>query len=104
AEDGIRDFHVTGVQTCALPIFQTIARAAKLTGQAFADLLDRFFSQLPREVPYAVELRNQEFLVPPYFAVLREHNVAHVFNSWTRSEERRVGKARKWAWMLVSQS
>src|SRR5690606_39535958 len=23
AEDGIRDFHVTGVQTCALPILQT---------------------------------------------------------------------------------
>src|SRR5690606_40128112 len=23
AEDGIRDFHVTGVQTCALPIFWT---------------------------------------------------------------------------------
>src|SRR5690606_40954781 len=23
AEDGIRDFHVTGVQTCALPICQT---------------------------------------------------------------------------------
>src|SRR5690606_11341544 len=23
AEDGIRDFHVTGVQTCALPIYQT---------------------------------------------------------------------------------
>lgn len=64
--------------------FQTIARGAKLTGQAFADLLDGFFSRLPRDVPYAVELRNQEFLVPPYFAVLREHNVAHVFNSWTR--------------------
>src|SRR5690606_40618579 len=27
AEDGIRDFHVTGVQTCALPIW---VRAAKL--------------------------------------------------------------------------
>ena len=64
--------------------FQTIARSAKLTGQAFADLLDRFFSRLPRDVPYAVELRNQEYLAPPYFAVLREHNVAHVFNSWTR--------------------
>src|SRR5690606_9588227 len=25
AEDGIRDFHVTGVQTCALPILQTEA-------------------------------------------------------------------------------
>src|SRR5690606_34520477 len=24
AEDGIRDFHVTGVQTCALPIFSTL--------------------------------------------------------------------------------
>src|SRR5690606_39421443 len=23
AEDGIRDFHVTGVQTCALPIYNT---------------------------------------------------------------------------------
>src|SRR5690606_5901141 len=27
AEDGIRDFHVTGVQTCALPIFPTAPRA-----------------------------------------------------------------------------
>src|SRR5690606_40175747 len=25
AEDGIRDFHVTGVQTCALPIFRHAA-------------------------------------------------------------------------------
>lgn len=64
--------------------FQAIPRAARLTGAVFADLLDRFFSRLPRDVPYAVEIRNQEYLVPPYFAVLREHNVAHVFNSWTR--------------------
>src|SRR5690606_39304158 len=27
AEDGIRDFHVTGVQTCALPILQSDCRA-----------------------------------------------------------------------------
>src|SRR5690606_39851567 len=32
AEDGIRDFHVTGVQTCALPIFIEAA----LTEQAVA--------------------------------------------------------------------
>lgn len=64
--------------------FQTIARAAKITAQDFADRLDAFFSQLPRTGQYAVELRNQEFLMPPYFAVLREHGVAHVFNSWTR--------------------
>src|SRR5207302_5635879 len=28
AEDGIRDFHVTGVQTCALPICQLAGQAA----------------------------------------------------------------------------
>src|SRR5690606_40966361 len=33
AEDGIRDFHVTGVQTCALPISQHVfLRAEGLTG------------------------------------------------------------------------
>src|SRR5690606_41087853 len=41
AEDGIRDFHVTGVQTCALPIFSStvvrprsssrIGRTSKMT-------------------------------------------------------------------------
>src|SRR5690606_41185479 len=30
AEDGIRDFHVTGVQTCALPIYEV----AKILGEA----------------------------------------------------------------------
>ena len=64
--------------------FQTIARSAGMTAQALADRLDAFFSRLPPEGQYAVELRNQEFLTPPYFAVLREHGVAHVFNSWTR--------------------
>src|SRR5690606_31765348 len=29
AEDGIRDFHVTGVQTCALPIFNHRRRPAR---------------------------------------------------------------------------
>jgi len=64
--------------------FQTIGRSARLNALDFANLLDGFFSRLPREIPYAVEIRNLEFLTPPYFAVLREHNVAHVFNSWTR--------------------
>src|SRR5690606_39600254 len=30
AEDGIRDFHVTGVQTCALPIFTARRRDERL--------------------------------------------------------------------------
>src|SRR5690606_39802495 len=32
AEDGIRDFHVTGVQTCALPISLRLGRAPSFTG------------------------------------------------------------------------
>src|SRR5436309_4836826 len=31
AEDGIRDFHVTGVQTCALPILRGSSTRASLT-------------------------------------------------------------------------
>src|SRR5690606_39476174 len=34
AEDGIRDFHVTGVQTCALPIFVGAADRAGDGGTA----------------------------------------------------------------------
>ena len=51
---------------------------------AFAEQLDAFFTALPREASYAVEVRNAGFLTPAYFAVLRAHGVAHVFNAWTR--------------------
>src|SRR2546426_6087910 len=30
AEDGIRDYKVTGVQTCALPIFETLSVVAQV--------------------------------------------------------------------------
>ena len=58
--------------------------ARSLGPREFADRLDHFFAELPREGEYAVEMRNEEFLTPMYFAVLREHGVAHVFSSWTR--------------------
>lgn len=64
--------------------FQTVAKSSGMGPQRFADRLDQFFSELPREGQYAVEIRNEEFLTPMYFAVLREHGVAHVFTSWTR--------------------
>lgn len=64
--------------------FQTIARKDEVSPQAFADQLDSFLGKLPPEGEYGVEVRNSEFLTPAYFAVLREHDVAHVFNSWTR--------------------
>jgi len=64
--------------------FQTIAKYSGMDPQRFANRLDEFFSELPTDAQYAVEVRNEEFLTPMYFAVLREHGVAHVFNSWTR--------------------
>ena len=64
--------------------FQAIGKHDGVSVDDFVQALDRFFSALPDGVPYAVEVRNPEFLSPPYFAVLRDHGVAHVFNSWTR--------------------
>ncbi len=64
--------------------FQAIARENKVAPPEFAGWLDHFFSKLPKDGRYGVEIRNPEFLTPAYFAVLREHDVAHVLSSWTR--------------------
>ncbi len=64
--------------------FQTISRNDRVTADQFAGLLDQFLGRLPPEGQYGIEIRNDDFLTPVYFAVLREHGVAHVFNSWTR--------------------
>jgi hypothetical protein len=36
-----------------------------------------------------VEIRNPEFLEKDYFACLRGHNAAHVYNAWSRMPELR---------------
>jgi uncharacterized protein YecE (DUF72 family) len=65
--------------------FQAIPSGPRgLSAEEFAERLDAFFAKLPAGGPWAVEIRNPEFLTPRYFAVLREHGVSHVFNSWTR--------------------
>lgn len=50
----------------------------------FIESLERFLQALPAGWRYAIEIRNKEYLVPDYFAVLSQYNVAHVFNAWTR--------------------
>ena len=58
--------------------------AATFSGSAdFAASLAHFLATLPKDFRYAVEIRNRELLSPAYFAALRAHGVAHVFNSWT---------------------
>src|SRR5467141_4998970 len=49
----------------------------------WADKLDDFLKELPRDFRYAVELRNPELLTGVHGEVLKRHGVAHVFNSWT---------------------
>jgi uncharacterized protein YecE (DUF72 family) len=53
----------------------------------FIELLDPFLAALPRHFRYSVEIRNPEFLDREYFACLRSHQVAHVFNAWARMPE-----------------
>ena len=51
--------------------------------QDFAEAIAIFFSVLPKDFRYAVELRQRRFLDYSYFHALRDNGVAHVFNSWT---------------------
>src|SRR5437879_7340309 len=75
AEDGIRDTSVTGVQTCALPIFDTKSRL-QLPSLA-----------LYMRVPYA----------PNFIFNSRQHGV-YEQTCKGRSEERRVGKECRYRW------
>ena len=67
--------------------FSSFARNCYPDVGAFIRELDPFLRALPRTFRYAVEIRNPEFLSPEYFACLRGHGVAHVFNAWTRMPE-----------------
>src|SRR5690349_25067193 len=78
AEDGIRDLYVTGVQTCALPISETI-RASRITASASKGAAARAFSSIMR----AISSGSSE----PQLTPMRTG-----FSNRTRSEERRVGK------------
>src|SRR5439155_4495981 len=76
AEDGIRDGHVTGVQTCALPIF-IIARCGATWMR----------SRLGSSPNGAGDASDVSVVVLPLADL-----------SAGRSEERRVGKECRWEW------
>src|SRR5690349_22471546 len=84
AEDGIRDLYVTGVQTCALPIF-----VADLSEGKRARVL------APEAIIYILN-----GLPPGSGPVFAEHYLQPVIGSSAelRSEERRVGKECRSRW------
>src|SRR5690606_40820594 len=89
AEDGIRDFHVTGVQTCALPISQ-LQTGVERIGTAFhlpgthARISAGRNALAALEVAALAELRT--------LADAGFDNMAAQVDPFLRSEERRVGK------------
>src|SRR5690606_40602350 len=83
AEDGIRDFHVTGVQTCALPIYPLSLKQINY----YVDLFIKFAGK------QALNNSGMVFKVTPIgtgLAGYRIEDIAPMFKA--RSEERRVGK------------
>jgi uncharacterized protein YecE (DUF72 family) len=63
-------------------IFEFGARAAAV--DEFVAQIVPFLEALPATFRYAVEVRNREYLVAPYFDALRDHQAAHVLNAWTK--------------------
>lgn len=49
----------------------------------FAERIDRFFSSIPRESRYHVELRTEAYLCKPVADVLRKHGAGQVLSHWT---------------------
>lgn len=47
--------------------------------EAFLDRLHVFFEAAPRETAIAIESRNPNYLVPPFFDFLRSHGLGYVF-------------------------
>src|SRR5690606_40502516 len=92
AEDGIRDFHVTGVQTCALPISRHQLVAA-FVGAALAGIMYLLY-ELAKKLPAPLSSVFQDLgLWHVHFAGSFMQGVFSLKDA--RSEERRVGKGRR---------
>src|SRR5207249_9184367 len=99
-EDGIRDRNVTGVQTCALPIY---------SGNASQEMfsLDRVVVE-PLGWPGNLRKTIDDTNLGKYLFEVRDRKTsqmlysrgfASIYGEWERSEERRVGKecrAERW--------
>src|SRR5690606_41051159 len=98
AEDRIRDFHVTGVQTCALPISLAVRRAAGLVDVSTLGKLDVQGPDAPALLDRLYVNRMDGLAVgrARYGVMLREDGM--VFDDGVRSEERRVGKGGRGRW------
>src|SRR5438046_9615525 len=94
AEDGIRDWSVTGVQTCALPIYGT------------RELETPDDLQVPPEPPRQPDDPKHAFTfmeLPAFIRLAERFRDAIHANDPDRSEERRVGKEGRLRWEATTQ-
>src|SRR5690606_40559883 len=102
-EDGIRDFHVTGVQTCALPIS---VRGATPKPTPLPNIVVRKIAEeSPQVVDFNLNVSHGTALASTWLKEtirLRSTGVEHerfnfcrCYRIGNRSEERRVGKERR---------
>src|SRR5690606_40298390 len=92
AEDGIRDFHVTGVQTCALPIYSCFLHFSR-SGPG-----TRAFVSCSRCCPCSpASSRPSDFRISE--RIRRQDRRAADESAVPRSEERRVGKESSSRWL-----
>src|SRR5690606_40030066 len=89
AEDGIRDFHVTGVKTCALPI--SLAEKNAVQKQISYTEIRSPFSGVVDRIP----LKEGSLVTPS--SLLTTLSDLHTVYAY-RSEERRVGKEGRARW------
>src|SRR5690606_40079651 len=92
AEDGIRDFHVTGVQTCALPIL------TMLLGFGTPLALVAAMFHLLNHATFKAALFMSAGIID-HAAHTRDIRQLGGLRHLMRSEERRVGKERRSRWM-----
>src|SRR5690606_40724294 len=99
AEDGIRDFHVTGVQTCALPILARAAPRCWVPRRPGAPRRGRMAAHSLMPVAWAGALLPRRPMALEELAVPPDPRLTASIR-WRRSEERRVGKEPTSRWAL----
>src|SRR5690606_8496288 len=85
AEDGIRDFHVTGVQTCALPIYQVKESSIRLVTNA-TTYLSAFFGSAGNTIASSI-------LIPLYMFFMLYYRIFFIeffFKAFYSTPENKV--------------
>src|SRR5690606_39875455 len=88
AEDGIRDFHVTGVQTCALPISRISEGGQRYYNDANIITVQKIVTF--KYLDYSLEEIKELLQKDDSLLQSLEHQKLQLLKK--RSEERRVGK------------